>query len=224
MKLRRSLYARPVIIEDSSAPRRRLDGKAISSGCLAAAVGYGRAGSVAIAEPALVCQAASAGPTAGGSTCPGGPPSWSWRSRLSDCLLCRSSVPLSASLPVRLACRVEGTVSGRIRRGRRCPEGCPIVASIVDAGHDRVDIWTGTRLADVRASSMGAGGHAGRVPALAAAGVGEASMCIIVLSGQGQDGRAAWLSVVGWQAHGRTLGGGSVRRLAVAVRTGSVLI
>jgi hypothetical protein len=56
---------------------------------------------------------------------------------------------LPASLPVRLACRVEGTVSGRIRRGMRCPEGCPIVASIVDAGHDRVDM-DGTRLADVR--------------------------------------------------------------------------
>jgi hypothetical protein len=37
---------------------------------------------------------------------------------------------LSASLPVQLACRVEWTVSGRIRPGMRCPEGCPIVASM----------------------------------------------------------------------------------------------
>jgi hypothetical protein len=133
--------------------------------------------------------------------------------------------PLSASLPVRLACRVEGTVSGRIRRYRRCPEGCPIMASIVDAGHDRVDIWTGTRLADVRASSMGADGHAGWVPALVAAGVGRRRACALspcpVRARMG--GQRGWPWPAG-QAYGRTLGGGGVRRLAVAVRTGSVPI
>jgi hypothetical protein len=57
---------------------------------------------------------------------------------------------LSASLPVRVACRVEWTVSGQMRSGMRCPEGCPIVASIVDAGHDRADIGRGPGLRTFR--------------------------------------------------------------------------
>jgi hypothetical protein len=120
-------------------------------------------------------------------------------------------------------------VSGGIRRGMRCPEGCPIVASIVDAGHETPDTtawtWTGTRLVDVRASSMGAGGHGGWVPVLVAAGVGRRracalSSCPVMARMSGQRG---WPWSAG-QAHGRTLGGGGVRRLAVAVRTGSIPI
>jgi hypothetical protein len=47
--------------------------------------------------------------------------------------------------------------------------------------------WTGTRLADVRASSMVAGGHAGWVPVLVAAGISrrEHAHCRPVRSGPG---------------------------------------
>jgi hypothetical protein len=153
-------------------------------------------------------------------------------------------------------------VSGGIRRGRRCPEGCPIVASIVDAGHDRVDDAGHDRVDMDGDQACGRSGieHGCRWSRRVGPGAGsgwgwpKASMRIVVLSGHGQDERAAWLAVVGWpgawsdagrlsscpvmarmsgqrgwpwsagQAHGRTLGGGGVRRLAVAVRTGSVPI
>ena len=112
------------------------------------------------------------------------------------------SVPWFASCPHRfwfaMACRVEGTVSGRIRRGRRCPEGCPIVASIVDAGHDRVDIGRGPGLrtfrhrAGVQVVTMGGSRCWERLR------LAEGSRRIVVLSGHGQDERAAWLAVAGW--------------------------
>ena len=132
----------------------------------------------------LGCQAANAGPQEG-SACPGGPPCGRGDRdvRTPSVLFIRS---LSASLAVRMACRVEWTVSGRTRRGRRCPNACPIVASMVDAGHDRADIgqgpglWTFRHPARVQVS-RGTGPDAGsgwdwrREPALA------------VVSGQGQD-------------------------------------
>ena len=112
------------------------------------------------------------------------------------------SVPWFASCPHRfwfaMACRVEGTMSGRIRRGRRCPEGCPIVVSIVDAGHDRVDIGRGPGLrtfrhrAGVQVVTMGGSRCWERLR------LAEGSRRIVVLSGHGQDERAAWLAVAGW--------------------------
>jgi hypothetical protein len=91
------------------------------------------------AEPTLL-PSRKRPPHRRGSARAGGPSSWSWQSRMSECLPCRSSVPLSVSLPVRHG--VPGGVDG-VRPDRpdmRCPDGCPIVASIVDAGHDRADI------------------------------------------------------------------------------------
>jgi hypothetical protein len=82
-------------------------------------------------------------------------------------------------------------------------------------------ISDGDRLADVSASGMGAGGHDGRVPLPVAAGVGRRSMRIAVLSGQPRTCRPRGLPWPAGRAHGRTLGAGGVRRLAVAVRTGS---
>jgi hypothetical protein len=93
---------------------------------------------------------------------------------------------LFASLPVRVACRVEWTVSGQMRPGMRCPEGCPIVASIWTPD-TTARIWDGDQACGRSGSSMGAGGHDGRVPRLVAAGVGRRGMRIAVLSGQGQD-------------------------------------
>ena len=123
---------------------------------------------------------------------------WWWRSRMSERLRCRSSVPCPRRFWFAMACRVEWTVSGRIRRGGRCPEACPIGVSIVDAGYDRADIGRGPGLRMLRHRAWGAGGHDGRVPMLVAAGVAEGSMHIAVLSGQGQDVQAAWLAVAGW--------------------------
>jgi hypothetical protein len=57
---------------------------------------------------------------------------------------------------------------------------------------------TGTRLADVPASSTGAGGHDGQVPMLIAARGAEGNIRIAVLSGQGEGVQAAWLAVTSW--------------------------
>jgi hypothetical protein len=112
------------------------------------------------------------------------------------------SVPFIVSCPRRfwfaMACPVEGPVSGRIRRGRRCPEGCPIVASIVDAGHDRVDVGRGPGLRPFGHRAWVQVVTPGGSPVLVAAGVSRRSMRIAVLFGQGQDERAAWLAVAGW--------------------------
>jgi hypothetical protein len=61
----------------------------------------------------------------------------------------------------------------------------------------------------------------GGVPLPVAAGVGRRSMRIAVLSGQPRTCRPRGLPWPAGRAHGRTLGAGGVRRLAVAVRTGS---
>src|SRR5215207_4215879 len=101
---------------------------------------------------------------------------------MSECLPCRSSVPLSASLPVRLACPVEGTVCPA-GHGRACA-----VRNLSDRGVHRErrtrprGHWTGTRLADVPARL----------------GLAEGGACALPLSGQGQDEQAAWLAVAGW--------------------------
>jgi hypothetical protein len=131
---------------------------------------------------------------------------------------------LSASLPVRHG--VPGGVDG-VRpdtTGRRCPNACPIVASMVDAGHDRADIGPD--------QARGRSGiehecrcHDGRIPLLVAAGVGrrEHAHCRLIRSGARTCKPRGWP----WPAdrtHGRTLGAGGVRGLAAAVRTGSVPI
>ena len=198
MKLRRSLYPRPRSSEESNAPRRALDGRATPSGCLVAAVVAVALAVLPSPKPALVCQAANARPHSRGLGV----------SRRADFVVVAiqdvrvPSMPWFASCPHRfwfaMACRVEGTVSGRIRRGRRCPEGCPIVASIVDAGHDRVDIGRGPGLrtfrhrAGVQVVTMGGSRCWERLR------LAEGSRRIVVLSGHGQDERAAWLAVAGW--------------------------
>ena len=107
--------------EESSAPRRGLDRGATPSSCLVTAV-------VTVALAVLLSRSRpwlpsrKRRPHRRGLGVSRRAALWSWRSRMSECLPCRSSVPLSASLPVRLACPVEGTVSGRTRPGMRCPE------------------------------------------------------------------------------------------------------
>ena len=106
---------------ESSAPRRGLDRGATPSSCLVTAV-------VTVALAVLPSRSRpwlpsrKRRPHRRGLGVSRRAALRSWRSRMSECLPCRSSVPLSASLPVRLACPVEGTVSGRTRPGMRCPE------------------------------------------------------------------------------------------------------
>jgi hypothetical protein len=164
----------------------------------------------------LGCRAAGAGPTGGGSACPGGPP----------CGLGDRGCPngfravrpfLSASLPVRHG--VPGGVDG-VRPDRpdmRCPEACPIVASIVDAGHDRADIGRGPGLRRSgiehgRRWSLRTGPDAGsgwRWPKASMAQCRPVLSCPV---------RAMTCRSRGWpwpagQRHGRTLGARGVRRL-----------
>ena len=106
---------------------------------------------------------------------------WSWRSRMSECLPCRSSVPLSASHPVRLACPVEGTVSGRTRPGMRCPEP--------------VRSWRPSWTPDTAAWTLDGDQAGGR---FGTAGLAEGGHAHCRLSGQSQDEQAAWLAVAGW--------------------------
>jgi hypothetical protein len=147
---------------------------------------------------------------------------WSRRSRMSERLPCRSSVPCPRRFRFAMACRVEWTVSGQIRPGGRCPKPCPIVASMVDAGHDRADIGQGPGLRRFR--------HRARVQVSrrtgpdAGSGWGcrrEHPRCRPVRSGPGRAGRVVGRGRLARGMVGRTLGAGGVRRLAAAVRTGS---
>jgi hypothetical protein len=126
---------------------------------------------------------------------------------------------LSASLPVRHG--VPGGVDG-VRPDR---PACG-VRRLSDRGvhrgrRTRPRTSDGTRLADVPASSMGAGGSRPAVPMLVAAGVGRRRACALPSCLV----RARTCRPRGWpwpagQTHARTLGAGGVRRLADAVRTG----
>ena len=170
----------------------------------------------------LGCRAAGAGPTGGGSACPGGPPCGRGDRGCPNAF--RAVVrSLSASLPVHHG--VPGGVDG-VRPDRpdmRCPEGCPIVASIVDAGHDRADIGRGPGLRRSgiehgRRWSLRTGPDAGN-----GWGWPKASMaqCRPVLSGQGQDVQVAWLAVAGWPEAWSDAGRWRCPPLAAAVQTGS---
>jgi hypothetical protein len=156
--------------EESSAPRRRLNGRGTPRGCLVAAV----------VTVALQCchRRASLGllfakpqtpaPQRGLSVSRR-PSSWSWRSRISEC----PSVPFIRSLSASLLVRhgvpdgVDG-VRGYDREGgvrKAVRSWRPAGRRTRPRGH-----WTGTRLADVPASTTGAGGHDGRLSMLVAAG------------------------------------------------------
>jgi hypothetical protein len=175
--------------------------------------GYGRAGSLAIAELALVAQPQTPAPQEGARRVP------------VDRLVVVAiedvrtpSVPfvrcLSASLPVRHG--VPGGVDG-VRPDRpdmRCPEGCPIVASTVDAGHDRADIG--------RDQACGRSGieHGRRWPRRTGPGAGSGwgwpkGACALPSCPV----RARTRTPRGWRGRlaigmvGRTLGAGGVRRL-----------
>ena len=136
----------------------------------------------------LGCQAACAGPTGGARRVPVG--------RLAVVAIegCPNAFRAVRPFPLSVASgwpwRAGG--SGRTRRGERCPDGCPIVASIVDAGHDRADSGTepGLRTFCIE--------HGYRWPRRTAPDAGSGTMRITVLSGQGQDVQAAWLAVAGW--------------------------
>jgi hypothetical protein len=142
MKLRRSLYARPVIARGEQCAEARLgprsDTKQLPGHCR----GNGRAGSVAIAEPTLVAKPQTPAPQERARRVPAG--------RLvvvaiEDVRM--PSVPFVRS-PVRIASGSAGVPGGgdRVRpdtAGHALSGTCPIVASIVDAGHGRVDIGRG---------------------------------------------------------------------------------
>jgi hypothetical protein len=128
---------------------------------------------------------------------------------------------LSASLPVR---------EWRAGWSGRCPARCDRAWAVRKAVRWWRPSWMpdtterisdGDRLADASASSMGAGGYDGRVPLPVVAGVDRRNMRITVLSGQPRTCRPRGLPWPAGRAHGRTLGAGGVRRLAVAVRTGT---
>jgi hypothetical protein len=143
----------------------------------------------------LGCQAATPALEEGVRR-PGRLSSWSLRSGMSECLPCRSSVlcprrfrfgdgvpgGVDGVRPDRPACGVRRLSDRGVHRGRRT----------------RPRTSDGTRLVDVPASSMGAGGHDGRPDASSGWDWPKASMRIAVLSGQGQDVQAAWLAVAGW--------------------------
>jgi hypothetical protein len=87
----------------------------------------------------LGCQAAHAGPTGGARRVPGGPPCGGGDRG------CPNAFRAVRPFPVRVASGRHGVPGGvdGVRPDRpdmRCPEGCPIVVSMVDAGYDRADI------------------------------------------------------------------------------------
>jgi hypothetical protein len=170
----------------------------------------------------LGCQAANAGPAGGAQRVLAGhlvvaaiedvrTPSVPFVGSLSAPLPVRHGVPggVDGVRPDTTGQAVSETLSDRgVHGGRRTRP----------RGHR-----TGTRLADVPASSTAAGGHDGRVPMLGAAGVGrrEHPRCRPVRSGPGRAGRVVGRGRLARGMVGRTLGAGGVRRLAAAVRTGS---
>jgi hypothetical protein len=138
----------------------------------------------------LGCQAANAGPTGGARRVPVG--------RLVVVAIedvRTPSVPFVRSLSASLL-----VSPWRAGWSGRCPAdttGHAVSGSLSDRGvHGGRRTRprghrTGTRLADVAASSMGAGGHDGQVPMLVAAGIGrrEHPRCRPVRSGPGRAGR-----------------------------------
>jgi hypothetical protein len=172
----------------------------------------------------LGCQAANAGPQQGARRVPAG------RLRGRGDRGCPNAFRAVRPFPVRIASGSAGVPSGgdgvrpdmteQAVSGRLSDHGVHCGRRTRPRGH-----WTGTRLADVRASSMGAAGHDGRLSMLVTAVVGRRRACAFsscpVRARMG--GQRGWPWPAG-QAHGRTLGGAGVRRLAVAVRTGSVPI
>ena len=162
----------------------------------------------------LGCQAATPAPEEGVRR-PGRLSSWSWRSVMSECLPCRSSVPC----PRRFGSGgVPGGVDG-VRpdaTGHAVSETCPIVASIVDAGHDRADIGRGPGLRTFLHRAWVQVVMTGGSLLVAAGWPKEHAHCRAVRSGPGRAGR---VDCRGRMA--RRLGVGGVRRLAVTVRTGS---
>jgi hypothetical protein len=179
--------------EESNAPRRALDGRATPSGCLVAAVVTVALAVLPSPKPALVCQAANAGPQQGARRVPAG------RLRGRGDPGCPSAFRavvrlLSASLLVRHGVPgggdgVRPDTTGQAVSGRLSDRGVHCGRRTRPRGH-----WTGTGLADVSASSRGAGGHDGRVSVLGAAEVSrrEQAHCRPVRSWPGRAG-----SVVG---------------------------
>src|SRR5215217_3298794 len=80
----------------------------------------GGAGSVAIAEPALVCQAAAPAPHQGARRVPAGRLRGRGDRGCPTAFRAVRPFPCPHRFRFAMACRVEGTVSGRTRRGRWC--------------------------------------------------------------------------------------------------------
>jgi hypothetical protein len=172
-----------------------LDGRATPSSCLVAAVVTVALAILPIAEPTLVAKPQTPAPQEGARRVPVGrlvvvaiedvrTPSMPFVRSLSASLPVRHGVPggVDGVRPDRPACGVRRLSDRGVHRGRRT----------------RPRTSDGTRLVDVPASSMGAGGHDGRPDASSGWDWPKASMRIAVLSGQGQDVQAAWLAVAGW--------------------------
>jgi hypothetical protein len=156
-------------------------------------------GGLAIAEPTLVAKPQTPALQEGARRVPWAA-LWSWRRG------CPKAFRAVRPFPVRVAsdspwragwggrCPARYDRTGGVRKAR------PIVASIVDAGHDRTDIGGGPGLrtfrhrAQVQASRW-------TVPILVAAGLPKGASALPscpVRSGQGQDVQAAWLAVASW--------------------------
>jgi hypothetical protein len=189
MKRRRSLTLDPKSSEDSSAPRRRLDGRGTPRGCLVAAVVTVALAVLPSPSQSWFAKPQTPAPQRGARRVPAG------RLRGRGDRGCPNAFravhrSLSASLLVRHSVPGGWTVSGGYDRAGGVRKAVrswrPVGRRTRPRGH-----WTGTRLADVPASSTGAGGHHGRLSMLAAAGLAEGSTRIAVLSDQGQDVQAA---------------------------------
>jgi hypothetical protein len=221
MKRRRSLYARPEVIRGQQCAEARLGRWSDTSSCLVAAViTVALAVLPSLSRPWLL-RLKPQTPAQRRARSVRRAAFVVVRSRMSECLPCRSPVPCPHPFGFAIACRVKWMVSGRTRRGRRCPE-------TVRSWRPAWTLDTTARTSD-GGPGFGTFRHRAQVQVVMTGGPD---------AGSGWGGRRqacplpscpvrartsrprSWPWPAG-QTHGRTLGAGGVRRLAAAVRTGS---